>query len=386
MANIFEYLKWRGDIPLSQVPLNQVDNLILSTLVYIHFQDLVPTGHDRPVTIGDACRAFTALSPEMQRTRVRTANDIKLAEEIQNAPRFADLHLTFHRDEFDIKTEIQFAAVSVLLGDGSAYVSYRGTDNTLIGWKEDFNMSFQEVIPGQRAAAKYLAGFCEHFHGPLHLGGHSKGGNLAVYAAATAPQEVRSRIVTVYNNDGPGFFRSFLDGEGYCDIRPKIQLVTPKSSIVGLFLEHDEPYTAIHSSTIGIFQHDPYSWSVHRGGFIPEEDVTSGSRIVDRTLKRWLAGLSNEEREQYVDALFGILAVGDLRKVDEFFDLRNVYGALKSFATGDEATRSMLVHTTLDLARCAGLTILGEEETSERRPHHLVRMKLGNHFRKKDTD
>ncbi len=389
MTNLFDYLQWRGDIPLSQLPLNSVDNLILSTLVYVHFQDLIPTGHDTPVTIGDACRAFTALPPEAQRARVRTPNDMKLAVEIQKASRFANLQLTFHRDEFDIATEIQFAAVSVLLGDGSAYVTFRGTDNTLIGWKEDFNMTFQEVIPGQRAAADYLAGFCQNFEGKLLLGGHSKGGNLAVYAAATAPRDVRDRIVTVYNNDGPGFFRTFLDSEGYRDICSRIQMVTPESSIVGLFLEHDEVYTAIQSNSIGIFQHDPYSWRVMGGDFIRLHDVTAGSRIVDKTMKSWLAGLSNEERAQYVDALFEILAVGDLRKVDEFKNPRNVYGALKSFALGDEATRAMLLRTTIALARTAGQVILGDEERerrASRRELKLKRLHPGNYFRKNDTD
>ncbi len=388
MANLFDYLEWRGDIPLSEAPFNAVDNLILSTLVYVQFQDLVPTGHDKPIRVKDACRVFTTLSPEEQRLRVRTANDMKLAMEIQGAPRFSELKLTFHRDEFNIETEIQFAAISILLGDGSAYVAFRGTDNTLIGWKEDFNMSFQEVIPGQRAAADYLAGFCEHFHGKMRLGGHSKGGNLAVYASATAPKEIRDRIIAIYNNDGPGFFRNFLDSEGYQDIKYRIQMVTPESSIVGLFLEHDEPYVPIHSTTVGIFQHDPYSWSVRRGGFIPMLTVTPGSRMVDKTVKRWLADLSPEARADYVDALFEILSVGELKRVDEFFDPRNVFGALKSFATGDETTRAMLVRTTLALARSAGQVIRGTEEGNQAPVHRpvLKRLHPGNYFRKNDTD
>ncbi len=389
MANLFDYLEWRGEIPLSQVPLNGVDNLILSALVYVHFQDLVPTGHDSPVTIGDACAAFTALSPEEQRARVRTPNDMRLAEEIQNAPRFARLRLVFHRDTFDIPAQIQFAAVAILLEDDLAYLAYRGTDNTLVGWKEDFNMSFQEVIPGQRAAAEYLAGFCQHFQGRMILGGHSKGGNLAVYAAATAPKEIRNRIDAIYNNDGPGFFRSFLDSDGYQDIRHRIQMVTPQSSIVGLFLEHDEPYTPIESTTMGIFQHDPYSWCVMRGDFIRLDDVTAGSRILDKSVKRWLAALTPEERAEYVDAIYDILSVGELRKVDEFFDPRNVFGALKSFATGDEATRSMLLRTTFSLARCAGQVLReGEDSPREERSRRfkLRRIHRGNYFRKNDTD
>ncbi len=386
MANLFDYLKWRGDIPMGQVPINPVDNLILSALTYIHFQDLVPTGHEEPVTVGDACGAFTALPKEEQRRRVRTPNDIRLAEEIQDAPRFAQLRLSFHRDEFDIQTEIQFGAISILLEDGSAYLAFRGTDNTLVGWKEDFNMSFQEVIPGQRAAAQYLVEFCQHFDGKLMVGGHSKGGNLAVYAAAMAPKDIQERISVVYNNDGPGFFRSFLDGEGYRAICPKIQLVTPQSSVVGLFLEHDEPYTPIHSGDMGFFQHDPYNWSVHRGEFISVKEVTANSRIVDKALKGWLAGLSNEERAQYVDALYQILSVGDLRKVDEFFDPRNIFGALKSFATGDEATRAMLVRTTLKLARSAGQVIWEGDGEEKSRKIHLKRLKSGNYLRRKSAD
>ena len=365
MNNLFEYLLWRGDLTMAQAPFNEVDNLILATLTYIHFRDLISADITGQVTISEACSAFLALPVETQKTRMRIRNDGILAQKLIESPRISKIPMIFHRDVFDTQSQIQFAAMAFLLEDGSAFVGFRGTDNSIVGWKEDFNMTFQEVVPAQLAALQYLEDFSKAFDGRIRVGGHSKGGNLAVYAAASVPSTVRDRIIEVYNNDGPGFFRDFLQREGYTEILPRIKGYTPQSSLVGLLLEHEEPHTIIRSHEIGPLQHDPYSWEVLGGVFIRVDDVTSSSRMVDRTLKLWLEELTNEDRENFVEAVYDIFTQNDLQELREFKNVKILYGVLKSLHREDDNTKSMMTKTMGALARSVGQAMRGVEDIVE---------------------
>ena len=177
------------------------------------------------------------------------------------------------------------AALTVLLEDGSAFLAFRGTDGTLVGWKEDFNLSFLDVVPAQLEAADYVQTFAAGFSGPLRLGGHSKGGNLAVAGAALAGMKARDQIRSVWSFDGPGLNAYLLARPGYSELLTRIRSFVPKSSVVGLLLAHEEPYTVVDSDQEGLFQHDPYSWQVQGPGFVRLEEVDPGSRLIDRTLK-----------------------------------------------------------------------------------------------------
>ena len=357
MGNLFEYLAWRGDLTLAQSPFNAVDNLILTTLTYIHFRDIIPQEMTPAITIGESCTQFLALPQAEQISRVRCKNDQILAEKLADCARFRDVKICCYAEETDLTTESQFAAMIFLLGEDTAFVSYRGTDNTIVGWKEDFNMSFQETIPAQHTALNYLEEFAEQFSGEIRVGGHSKGGNLAVYAAAKAHTSIRARIVAVYNNDGPGFWRSFLDTEGYGDILLRIQTYIPQSSIFGVFLEHEEPYTVVRSTSIGALQHDPYNWTALGNDFIRCEEVTSGSRILDLTFKSWLERLSNEQREEFVDAIYQLLVENEFHSLKDMQNPRGVYAILKSLAHEDEETLLMLTRTIGQLVRAARRTL-----------------------------
>ena len=203
MLDLFDYLAWRGDIPLSQVPFGPVDGLILSTLSYVRFQTLVPDSPGLSVPLGQAAEAFLSLPEREAEDRVRCKQDPRLLKALLSAPRFASLPLTFYQDRLDPEREMQFSALTVLLDTGEALLVFRGTDNTLVGWKEDFNLSFLEVVPAQSAALDYTARLAAARPGPLLLAGHSKGGNLAVFSAALSAPELRDAadayaVVTVY--------------------------------------------------------------------------------------------------------------------------------------------------------------------------------------------
>ena len=353
MGNLFDYLSWRGDLTFNQAPFGPVDALILSTLSYVRFDGLVSAGPDPPVLLGRAAEDFLAL-PLSRRSRCRCETDQNLLRALADAPRFARLELCCYSDRFVPKEETQFSALSVLLGDGSAYLAFRGTDGTLVGWKEDFNLSFLDVVPAQLEAAEYVQNLAGRFSGPLRLGGHSKGGNLAVAGAALSGMKVRDRIRSVWSFDGPGLSGYLLTRPGYQELLTRIRSFVPKSSVVGLLLAHEEPHTVVDSDQEGLFQHDPYSWQVQGPEFVCLEEVTPGSRLIDRTLKSWLAGLTSQQRETVVDTLYELLSSGDAKTVKEALEPKHLANALHAALDADPRD---LLTVAASLGRLAGAAL-----------------------------
>lgn len=347
MGNILDYLAWRGDLPLARVPFGAVDALVLSALSYIRFDTLVPSGEEGSVPLGEAAEKFLSLP----RRPCRCPEDLDLLRALARSPRFAPMELCRYADRFVPKEETQFAALTVLPGDGSACLAFRGTDGTLVGWKEDFNLSFLDVVPAQLEAADYVQRFAAGFFGPLRLCGHSKGGNLAVAGAALCPAKVRDRVRAVYSFDGPGFTGYILGRPGYHELLTRIRSFVPKSSVVGLLLAHEETYTVVDSDQKGLFQHDLYSWQVLGGGFVCLEEVDAGSRLIDRTLKDWLAGLTNQQRETAADTLYALLTDQNAKTVKEALEPANLAAALR--AVKDVDPRDLLT-LTASLARLIG--------------------------------
>ena len=353
MSDLFDYLAWRGDIPLSQVPFGPVDGLILSTLSYVRFQELVPDSPSLSVPLQQAAEAFLALPEQEAEDRVRCRHDLPLLKALLSAPRFASLPLTFYQDCLDPEREMQFSALTVLLDTGEALLVFRGTDNTLVGWKEDFNLSFLEVVPAQSAALNYTARLAAARPGPLLLAGHSKGGNLAVFSASLSPPELRDRIGAVYSYDSPGFTQRVLSAPGYQELLPRIRSYVPQSSVVGMLLEHEEPYTVVKSRHLGIFQHDPYTWAVRGGSFICLEELSSGSRNLDLTLKNWLAGLTPQDRERFLDSLYQAFEDTQAQELEDLAQPRRLYTLIQGLVQLDEETRSHILLTLKKLLRAA---------------------------------
>lgn len=355
MPDLFDYVAWRGDLEFSQDGLNPVDNLLLSCLSYIHFEDFLLSQSDEPVTVAQAAERLMEIPAKEREALMRTKRDEELLSRLALTKRFGGLRLENPTGHTDPVLEKQFAAVTVRLGDIGAYVAFRGTDSTLVGWKEDFNMAFLPVVPAQADAAAYLEEAARRFDGPLWVGGHSKGGNLAVFAAANSSGEVRTRIRQVFNNDGPGFGASMMESRGYLEILPKLSTFLPQSSIVGMLLEHEEDYTVVHSRQVGIMQHDPYSWEVLGGDFIRLEQITSTSRILDRTLKDWVRQMSQQQREEFLNTLFRLFAVGDARTLAELPGawIKNFDQVRQEWRDTSPQTRQLLQRTFGQLMQAA---------------------------------
>ena len=350
MPDIFDYLFWRGDLTMDKVPPGPVDTLILSELCYIGFEGLINDDFRHPVPLRLANQVFQTLPDRADRVRVK--KDLELIAQCARTERFGSLPLVFYRSELLPQLQSQFAAVTVLLPDGGAMVVFRGTDSTLTGWKEDFNMSFQPCVPAQEKALWYLEAFARVHTGPIWVVGHSKGGNLAVYAAACAQPELQERIVAVHNHDGPGFFRAMMQTPGYRAILGRTHTFLPQSSVVGMLLEHEEPYTVVKSRQVSLLQHDPYSWEVQGGDFIRMEEISENSRFLDRTIKTWLDGQTMAERNEFVDAVYELLSLGQEEDLRRVILPRNVLRYLKTLRT-DEQMRGIIAREFSELFRTA---------------------------------
>jgi hypothetical protein len=314
MPNIIDYAQ-NELASFAAKPFNAVDSLVLSQLAYINLATLVPgsTSKYRTVRLGSLLRAEDF---DQMFSNVRAAKEnLQLLYALAANPRFRDIELNYFVDERDPILEKQFAAVTYYLDNKTAYVAFRGTDTTLLGWKEDFNMAFQSPVPAQQRAVEYLLTIAEKWRGELLVGGHSKGGNLAIYAAVMSAPSMQNRIRRVYSHDGPGFNEEFFQSPGFARLAGRIEKTMPQSSLIGMLLENQESYTVVKSNRVGLMQHDPFSWIVAGDHFQILNKLTSGAQYMDRTLNEWLAKISYEEREFFIDALYSVLVSANINSV-----------------------------------------------------------------------
>lgn len=361
MANIMDYLIWRGDLSFEASPFNEVDNVILSELVYVDFSDIVPGIGGKSVTLAEASERFFAqhTDEEIQARVSSTKMAAFMMREMAKTTRFRDILLADYVDDIRLDAQSQFCAMTVDLGDGRCNVVYSGTDSTIVGWKEDFNMSFLTETPGQAEAVEYLKRVAEDHDGPLRLMGHSKGGNLSVYAAVNSDKMLQDRIEIIYSNDGPGFNDAMIDQNAYRGLIDRITTIVPESSIVGMLFEHEEEYEVVRSTGSGAGQHDVMSWEVAGPALVHLNHVDGKSVLVDKALKAWIGEMDEQQREMFVDTLFGILDEADIRTVDDlanmnytkFVELMKVKSAL------DKETQDTMRDTLMRLVQKSAQTV-----------------------------
>jgi hypothetical protein len=366
MANIFDYITWRGDLSFQQSPFNPVDNIILTHLSYLPFDGIVPGPEDDTViSIAEAAEKTSAIlknKPEAFANILVFKDDLALLAAMGSCGRYQRLGLQAYVNQIDpaqgaliAAQEKQFSAITILTGDGNSLIAYRGTDNTLVGWKEDFNMSFSAAVPAQLEAVAYLEKMAKQIRGPLRLGGHSKGGNLAVYAASFCSKRTRRRIGAIYSNDAPGFNRAVIASAGYQAIREKINAFIPQSSVIGMLFEHEDDYTVVKSTQTGLMQHDVYSWEVTHNDVVALDTVTQGSRFINRTIKDWIGGLNREQLRCFTETLFDILSSTEAKSLPELTAgwVRNAGRMIQTYNNIDDATRDIVFQTISSLFKAA---------------------------------
>ncbi len=367
--NMLDYLAWRGDLTFAQSEFNEVDNLILCYLVYVNLDGAAPGIGENTMTVRDLSKRFFEQHTEKELKKDKSF--IRLAPKVLKAmastERFGNLLVQNYVNKIDLEKMLQFAAMEILLGDGTTFIAYRGTDDTIVGWKEDFYLSKGEV-PAEKEAVAYLntAGaekkeldvpeFVEAACAvraaeraaeavkKIRIGGHSKGGNLAVYAAACCEEAVQDRILEIYNNDGPGFKMEFFEKPGYQRISNRIKRYIPESSIIGMLLEHVAEPAVIRSDQKGVMQHDGLSWEVVGPSFIYCPVISNFAAGMDRSIKGWLAQVEGEQRQQVIDDLFAVLEATQAATLTELQDggLKNIRIIMKEIEEMDSDSKGVL--------------------------------------------
>lgn len=354
-GTVMDYLRWRGDLTFAQDGFNEVDDLVLCIISYLNFRrfdDLRTTDPARAVALPDVAARLTEEDEQLGLSELDYIPLMRLAAETE---RFRDVRMFGFTHEWDEAKEMQFDAVSYLLPDDTLLVSFMGTDTSLVGWKEDFNMSFLTAVPAQERATAYtveMAAACPDRK--LRIAGHSKGGNLAAWAAIHIPAQLQERrLLDAYNNDGPGFSHDMVDSDAYRRVADKLHTYIPESSIVGVLLEHAEDYAVIDSSNRSVMQHEPMSWSVLGPRFVHLGQRSQMGKLSDDVLRQWIGSMTPQEREQFSDALFDVLSLsGKARTLDDLRTGGLAGGAalLKQYSGADEQDKKIIAEIFRRLA------------------------------------
>lgn len=357
---LMDYIEWRNDVSFRAAPFNEIDNVLLSYLAYADFGELL---HEpkRHVSIETCLKRFC------EKHDLANVRDSKhfieraplLLEEMVRGARFRGTKVAHFREVFDKEKVQQFAALVFLLPDGTKYVSFRGTDSSITGWKEDFLMSITAETEGAKEAVSYLNDVAASVDGDFILGGHSKGGNFAMYAAAFCEDAVKGRIRKVYNNDGPGFREEIVRSAAYRELLPKITNIVPQTSIIGRLLSNEAAHTVVKSAAAGIFQHDVTTWEVTKDKFVRAEP-DAFSDFVEKSLGTWLETMDDEARKSLVETVFSMIEMTEAETFVEFGEnlFKNTGLIIKGFGKLPKEKRSELTAALGGLAEAGRATVL----------------------------
>lgn len=334
MANINDYIKWRGDIPFKVASANVVDIMILTQAAYYPWEGIVPAGFDAPVKFS---QALSRISWEPQ-PNTTTKNDTLMAELITESPRYEGIEISHFVNE--IEEGSQFAAVTYKLERGLYLVAFRGTDNTLAGWKENMDLAYEDEVPAQGKAVRYLEEAANAVRGKLIVSGHSKGGNLAVYSSAFVSKKTDSRIEKIYNFDGPGFNEEVIKKENFAGILGRVNTLVPQSSLIGMLLEHKEPYIVTSSDARGgAMQHFIHSWQVERDRVCCLDSLSDMGELTHSSLSDWIGGMTYDEKREFIKTIFGLMEKEGFTTVSDLSSPQNMALILKDYSELDKADR-----------------------------------------------
>ena len=327
MGNIMDYINWRGDLSFEQSKFNEVDNLILACFSYVNLDGIPAVAEQKGIELKNLAEEFMKLHTmeelEADKSFIRLAPFMML--EMAETNRFGNSVIRNYVNEIVTEAEQQFAAVEIVLEDGTSYVSFRGTDDTIIGWKEDFNLS-TGVVPAQERAVEYVRRVSENTSGMLRVGGHSKGGNLAIYGAVMC-KEAHEKIMEVYSNDGPGFSKEFQELPETEVMMDKIIRIIPEYSIIGTLLEHEKDPVIVASSSKGLLQHDGFSWEVQGPALVRRDSLSRTALRFIAILHKWIDGMDMEQKKVLIEDLFATLQASGYENLSEVQS-----GGLKSLA------------------------------------------------------
>ncbi len=375
-STIVDYLV-REQRSFAEEPFNVVDALVLATLSYLKFES-----HEAlKVTSVESVALVDVISGTDRESLLRigwmkgSPHTDDFLEAILNSARFRETRVCLYADEHVDSTEKQFSAVTFLPGDGRAYLTFRGTDGTMVGWKENFNITFRDFTPAQLASVSYASGVASAVEERLAFIGHSKGGSHAHYAALCVSDEVFARTDMVVNFDGPSFLSDPSPRVDDPRFKEMFRKIVPEGSLFGLLLEESQDYRVIGASAKLSRQHEPFSWTVEGSDFHYVEGLRRRAKWVGATLSGWLKTRTIEEREIFIDTVYQVLSATDARTI---FDLRNHLGSnlrtvMRASKGLDPEMRHFMVETFKMLVSAAGeetRKVRDQRKTAARKRRH----------------
>ena len=339
--NLFTYLKWRGDLTIQQDPLNEIDGLMFSELSYLRLDRIVPAvGEEGMISIKEANRLYKKTNQKLMYYAQKEAMFDAMAE----SKRYGEMTLCHYVSTTDTKTQQQFAAMHINVAPGQTFIVFRGTDSTVVGWREDCNMSYMMPVPAQQSAVDYVERTVKGLFKKYYLGGHSKGGNLAIYSAVFSNPKFQRKIAGVYSYDGPGFNRTMVNDAAYIAIKDRIHAFVPEESVVGLLMEHEEDYFVVQSNQMGLLQHEGLFWKISGNQFELADQLHPMSQEISDGIRSFLGKVSEEEKKVLVDSFFSVF---EKAGVDDFRDLLDIdakmaAALLKAVASVPKETRELI--------------------------------------------
>ncbi len=327
MNNILEYVKRYASSTFKEMKFNEVDGLVFSVLSYGDFSGIVPASFigSTPIRLNQAIAIYFKKSKT--RSEILSPTFLLELRELMRqcalSKRYGSCKLLSFVSNNNQKLKIQFGALAIEYIKDESFVAYRGTDNTVNGWREDFEMSFKQ-IPAQLAAMDFLEHLFGIYQGRIILGGHSKGGNLAMFAGLMT-QGSDIRISNIYNYDGPGLTSELIEHGKYPQLTNIIQNYIPENSVVGLIFETDYTQYIIEAEGAGAKQHNPMRWKVRNNQFVDSTNIATTSLIFQKTMKEWIKNMDNANKKELTEVLFGIIEENGFQSLNEIKDKKNFF-------------------------------------------------------------
>ena len=307
MSTIVDYIKWRGDLDFDRDAFNVMDNIVLSVVSYVEMDEIFKDPGAGPLTLKEISSLY--FEKVYDRKNFRDGSVLKdgpdLLKMIADTDRFRNVAVHNYISLNDTERTLQFAAMEFMLSENLSYIAFRGTDDTVVGWKEDFHLAMTETA-AEKETVSYINRIAENNNRSYYVGGHSKGGHLAVYAAAECRQDIRDRIITIFSNDGPGFMEEVADSAAIKAILPKLVSIIPEEAIVGLLMNPVGKPIVVKSTAKSLFQHNPATWCLEGKSFVTAKGVSKGAKAFRKLIKESLGKMSREELDDFVENLFSI--------------------------------------------------------------------------------
>ena len=300
MANIFDYIKWRGDLSFDVSPFNELDNAVFSLFSYIDLKDLQKEINSIGISLSDVCRYLITHDYHYGYMNKITTDFLNT---LANSERFGKVIIVDYIDLYH-KKKYQFSSTGFLYDDSQIYIAFRGTDNSIVAWKEDFMMSFS-VIPAQKFALSFLKKvISKHPNTDFIVGGHSKGGNLAIYSCAMCEKEFQDRITTIYNNDGPDLCEEVINTDVMKTIEDRIVKIVPDFCVVGMIFNNTKNIKVVKADNPAFLQHDILNWNCIGTNFEYVDDVSKNSNRFNSLIDKVLENTDLSKRKEYVNNFF----------------------------------------------------------------------------------